>query len=89
MKPWLLTVAVLFVLAKAILWAKSFILPLPIYVLAGAFLAIASNYDHGMSGLFQLATLGNNNFASTTEEDVIVQTASLVEDVPALEAKEQ
>ena len=89
MKPWLLTVAVLFALAKAILWAKSFILPLPIYVLAGAFLAIASNYDRGMSSLFQLATLGNNNFASSTEEDVIVQTASLVEDVPALEAKEK
>ena len=29
-------------------WLKGVILPLPVYVLAGAFLAIASNYDRGL-----------------------------------------
>ncbi len=87
MKPWLLTVAILFVFAKAILWAKSFILPLPVYVFAGAFLAIASNYDKGMSSWFRLEVM--NNVVSSQEEDVIVQTASLVEDVPLLETKDQ
>lgn len=45
MRVWLVTVVVLFVLIQFYQWAKGFILPLPIYVLAGAFLAIASNYE--------------------------------------------
>ncbi len=33
-------------------WAKGFILPLPIYVFAGALLSITSNYSQDMSNLF-------------------------------------
>lgn len=33
-------------------WLKGIILPLPLYVLAGAFLAIASNYGKGLALLF-------------------------------------
>lgn len=75
MKSWLFSVVVLFVLAKAFLWVRGFILPIPIYVLAGAFLAIASNYDRGMKSLFR-----------PEENDVISQTASLAEDVARLES---
>ena len=77
MKSWLFTVVVLFVLAKTFLWVKGFILPIPIYVLAGAFLAIASNYDKGMRSLFR---------PEAKENDVIAQTASLVEEVAILES---
>ncbi len=49
MRLWISTVFVLFVLVQFYQWVKGFILPLPIYVLAGAFLAIASNYDKGMA----------------------------------------
>ena len=42
-KAWLVSVGILFVLAEFSIWLKQFMLPLPIYVLGGAFLAIASN----------------------------------------------
>ena len=80
MKSWLFSVAVLFILAKAFLWIRGFILPVPIYVLAGAFLAIASNYDKGMRSLFR---------SEATENDVITQTASLAEEVALLESRKE
>lgn len=73
MKAWLISVALLFVLAEFSLWIADFILPLPIYILGGAFLAIASNYEKGIMALFrqqmnstpeslsQIATLVNQN----------------------------
>jgi hypothetical protein len=45
MKVWLTTCVLLFVLVELVLWVKQFILPLPVYLVAGAFLAIASNYE--------------------------------------------
>lgn len=45
MKFWLTTCVLLFVLVELLGWLKQFIVPLPIYLLAGAFLAIASNYE--------------------------------------------
>ncbi len=53
MKAWLISVALLFVLAEFSLWIADFILPLPIYILGGAFLAIASNYEKGIVALFR------------------------------------
>ena len=53
MKAWLISVALLFVLAEFSLWIADFILPLPIYILAGSFLAIASNYEKGIVALFR------------------------------------
>ncbi|NJN76119.1 MAG: hypothetical protein HC796_07865 [Synechococcaceae cyanobacterium RL_1_2] len=44
----LTTVIGLFILIEIFLWLKTFINPLPLYIFAGAFLAIASNYDKGM-----------------------------------------
>ena len=52
-QAWLFGVGILFVLAELGIWLKQFILPLPIYILAGAFLAIASNYEKGIIALFR------------------------------------
>ncbi len=72
MKSWLIIVAILFALAEAILWVKNFIFPLPIYILGGAFLAIASNYDKGIMAFIKPYL--------KTNQDIISQTASLIED---------
>ena len=76
MKVWLVSVAILFVLAEVYIAIKDFILPLPIYVLGGAVLAIASNYDKGIMALFRQE--------STPERDIISQTATLIEKRKAL-----
>ncbi|MBE9242404.1 hypothetical protein [Synechocystis salina] len=52
MMPFLVVVVVvLFAGVQLFQWLLGIILPLPIYVMAGAFLAIASNYDKGMAVL--------------------------------------
>ncbi|MBW4565309.1 MAG: hypothetical protein KME32_30325 [Mojavia pulchra JT2-VF2] len=45
MRVWLACFLVLFALAELFDWLQEFTLPLPIYILGGAFLAVASNYD--------------------------------------------
>lgn len=45
MRIWLACFVVLFALAELFDWVKDLSLPLPIYILGGAFLAIASNYN--------------------------------------------
>lgn len=78
MKVWLVTCLILFTLVQFYEWAKGFILPLPIYVLAGAFLSIASNYNKGMGSLL----------SQTTSQSVLsTQTATLVEDNQVIEVK--
>ncbi len=76
MKGWLVSFAFLFVLAEIFLWLKDYMLPLPIYLLGGAFLAIASNYDKGMNALFR---------QDGQSVDVVSQTATIVENVDVLE----
>lgn len=68
----ILTIVLLFASVELFQWIKGVILPLPIYVLAGAFLAIASNYDRGMGSLFN----------QTTSTENLVQTAVIVEPEP-------
>jgi hypothetical protein len=70
LKAWLVGVGILFVLAEFSIWLKQFIMPLPIYILAGAFLAIASNYEQGLIALFRQPD------PSTSE--VLTQTATLI-----------
>jgi hypothetical protein len=52
MKVWLGCFLVLFAVAELFDWVKDLSLPLPIYILGGAFLAVASNYNRliGSSG---------------------------------------
>ncbi|MFM5889046.1 MAG: hypothetical protein ACKPFD_20690 [Dolichospermum sp.] len=45
MRVWLLCFFVLFATAEFFKWLRAFSIPLPIYILAGVFLAVASNYD--------------------------------------------
>ncbi|AFZ22913.1 hypothetical protein Cylst_0580 [Cylindrospermum stagnale PCC 7417] len=52
MKVWLACFLVLFALAELFDWVEGFTLPLPIYILGGAFLAVASNYDKIIGSYF-------------------------------------
>ncbi len=45
MRVWLTCFMVLFTLSELYKWLKHFQLPLPIFLLGGAFLAIISNYE--------------------------------------------
>lgn len=56
MKVWLACFLVLFALAELFDWVEDFTLPLPIYILAGAFLAVASNYDKIIGSYFSDTT---------------------------------
>ncbi|TRU85250.1 MAG: hypothetical protein EWV76_12210 [Microcystis novacekii Mn_MB_F_20050700_S1] len=68
MKVWIVGCILLFLLVEFYQWAKGFILPLPIYIFAGALLSIASNYFQDMSNLF-------------ARNEQVYQTASL-SDIP-------
>ncbi|MCC0176785.1 hypothetical protein I4641_07310 [Waterburya agarophytonicola K14] len=77
LKAWLVGVGILFVLAEFGIWLKQFILPLPIYILGGAFLAIASNYEQGIIGMFRQQ--------EATTPEVLAQTATLIKEAKMLE----
>ncbi len=72
MRLWISAVFVLFGLVQFYQWVKGFILPLPIYVLAGAFLAIASNYDKGMA----LIMLSSDKHSLKVSENQTEETCS-------------
>ncbi|MGM3306206.1 hypothetical protein ACSQ6I_09525 [Anabaena sp. WFMT] len=55
MRVWLACFFVLFALAEFFDWVKELSLPLPIYILGGAFLAVASNYDKIVGSYFSNA----------------------------------
>lgn len=56
MKVWLVSFFLLFALTQFVMWLKNFFLPLPLYIFGGAFLAIASNYDHHIITLIKNKT---------------------------------
>ncbi|AFY31657.1 hypothetical protein [Calothrix sp. PCC 7507] len=76
MRVWLACFVVLFALAEFFDWLQEFSLPLPIYILGGAFLAIASNYDKIIGSYFSDANIE----ASTdrTQLDALNQSASAI-----------
>ncbi|MEO1341892.1 MAG: hypothetical protein AAFV28_12295 [Cyanobacteria bacterium J06635_13] len=80
LRAWLFGVGILFVLAEFSIWLKQFILPLPLYILAGAFLAIASNYEKGLFALFRQA--------DSAGTDALTQTATLINQVKFVEGQE-
>ncbi|ANV84847.1 hypothetical protein AWQ21_10935 [Picosynechococcus sp. PCC 7003] len=53
MQVWLTSVVVLFIAVQVFQLIKGFFVPLPFYILGGAFLAIASNYDKGIMTVFK------------------------------------
>ena len=57
MRVWLACFFILFALAELFDWVQEFSLPLPIYILGGAFLAVASNYDKIVGSYFSDGTI--------------------------------
>ncbi|MDB9345376.1 hypothetical protein PN456_12520 [Nodularia spumigena CS-586/05] len=57
MRVWLACFLVLFAFAELFDWLKAFNLPLPIYILGGTFLAVASNYDKIVGSYFSDAII--------------------------------
>ena len=53
---WLTCFFVLFALAEFFDWVKEISLPLPVYILGGAFLAVASNYNKIVGSYFSDVT---------------------------------
>ena len=53
MKVWIISVLVLFGMVEMYQWMKHFTLPLPVFILGGALLAIASNYRKYTSWFLQ------------------------------------
>ena len=53
MKVWITCVLVLYGMVEAYQWMKHFTLPLPVFILGGAVLAIASNYGKHAGWSFQ------------------------------------
>ncbi|MCL1465651.1 hypothetical protein [Argonema galeatum] len=45
MRVWLASFLLLFALAQLFEWMKHLALPLPVFIVGGVFLALASNYD--------------------------------------------
>lgn len=77
LKAWLVGVGILFVLAEFGIWLKQFMLPLPTYIIGGAFLAIASNYEKGLIALFR---------QPDADPDVLTQTATLIKRADTLKS---
>lgn len=45
MRVWIVSCGILFVGVQVLQWAQEWIVPLPFYIIGGAVLAIASNYE--------------------------------------------
>ncbi|MEJ6484060.1 hypothetical protein N0Y54_22560 [Nostoc punctiforme UO1] len=88
MRVWLACFLVLFALAELFDWLQEFNLPLPIYILGGAFLAVASNYDKIVGSYFDgpsiEASLEQPRLDSLTPSTnpISLPIASAVEDTP-------
>lgn len=65
MRIWLTCFGVLFAIAELLQWAKHLTLPLPIFILGGAFLAIASNYNKLVTWLLPEPTAGSEPIISS------------------------
>ncbi|NJL65081.1 MAG: hypothetical protein HC903_28950 [Methylacidiphilales bacterium] len=78
MKIWFACFLLLFVLAELFDWVKDFTLPLPIYILGGAFLAVVSNYDKLIGSYL--------NQSSNLIRDIIPEQAQLDSFSPTSEA---
>jgi ABC-type spermidine/putrescine transport system permease subunit II len=73
MKVWFACIFVLFALAELFEWVQEFTLPLPIYILGGAFLAVASNYDQIVGSYFsnsEVDTISSPVFNSATQPEL-------------------
>ncbi len=79
MRVWIACFFVLFALAQFFDWIKEVNLPLPIYILGGAFLAVASNYDKLVGAYFP-------EFTQTSAQIITDKIITDQKQVTALEA---
>ena len=84
MKVWVVGCVLLFLLVELYQWAKGFILPLPLYIFAGALLSIASNYSQDMSNLFAR----NEQVYQTASLSDITDILTVENSIPVLEEGE-
>ena len=77
MKVWVISVLVLFGMVEMYQWMKHFTLPMPVFLLGGALLAIASNYRK-FTGWFlqQQPTQSDANQAQTAALGGLTNTQS-------------
>lgn len=76
MRVWITCFIVLFGGVELLQWFKQFSLPLPLFILGGAFLAIASNYDKLSSLPFHLGGEEPKLSANESPPMTTTQTAS-------------
>ncbi|WP_392533542.1 hypothetical protein [Nostoc sp. C117] len=91
MRVWLACFFVLFALAEFFDWLKEFNLPLPIYILGGAFLAVASNHDKIFGSYFSDTSMEASlehpqlDLTTASTEPISLAIASSVEDAQTAE----
>ncbi|MBE9033643.1 hypothetical protein [aff. Roholtiella sp. LEGE 12411] len=94
MRVWLACFLVLFALAELFDWLQEFNLPLPIYILGGAFLAVASNYDKiigsysGDTSIQASPEQPQLDLPTQSTDPISFAIPSLVEDVQASETND-
>jgi hypothetical protein len=66
MKVWITSVVVLFWMVETYQWMRHFTLPLPVFILGGALLAIASNYGKYAGWSFQQPDQAEPNRVKTS-----------------------
>jgi hypothetical protein len=52
-KVWLVSCGIFFLAVEVLQWAQEWVVPLPLYIIGGSILAIASNTDKGITTVFQ------------------------------------
>ncbi|MGB3760130.1 MAG: hypothetical protein WBA07_27760 [Rivularia sp. (in: cyanobacteria)] len=93
MRIWFICFVVLFALSQLFDWVQQLSLPLPIYILGGAFLAVASNYEK-LFGSYLGEYSGENNTqrqldAASQPEVSSYEDAYQSEEVEELEIREK
>ncbi len=92
MKVWFICFVVLFALSQLFDWAQQFTLPLPIYILGGAFLAVASNYEKlfgSYLGEYSGETYTQQQLDAASQPEVSrLNTSQSVEEIEELEIRE-
>lgn len=91
-RVWFICFLVLFALSQLFDWVQQLSLPLPIYILGGVFLAVASNYEKLFGNyLGEYSSKNNNqqqlNAASQPEVSTYEDEYEYVEEIEELEIR--
>ena len=74
MRVWITSVLVVFGMVELYQWTKNFTLPLPVFILAGVLLAIASNYHKYAGWSFQSLAQSDTKPVQTPLGDGLTET---------------